>query len=53
MKFNRNYELQIEVDAATQETVIIKPPMTVEFGIVRGLNSSVNEANISIINLSI
>ena len=52
MKFNRNYELHIELDSATGETVIIKPPLTVEFGIVRGLNASVNEANISILNLT-
>ncbi len=52
MKFNRNYELHIELDFATGETVIIKPPLTVEFGIVRGLMASVNEANISILNLT-
>jgi hypothetical protein len=52
MKWQRNYELHIELNAATHETVIIKPPITVEFGIVRGLNSSVNEANISVFNLA-
>jgi hypothetical protein len=52
MKFNRSYELHIELDRATGETIIIRPPLTVEFGIIRGLLSSVNEATISIINLA-
>lgn len=52
MKFNRTYELSIEVNAATQETVVIRPPLTLRFNVVRNTLASANTGTFGITNLS-
>lgn len=51
MKFGRTYELSIELDEKTHDTIVIRPPLTISFDIVRSTLSSVNTGTISIYNL--
>ena len=52
MKFSRNYELSIELDTKTHDTIVIKPPLTLNFNIVRNTLASANTGTISIYNLA-
>lgn len=49
-KFGRNYSLNVELE--NKETLTIGLPFTMEFDIVRKINSSANTANIKIYNLA-
>ncbi len=48
-KFGRNYTLKIE--ALSGEIVIIEPPYSMEFDVVRNILSSTNDANFRVYNL--
>lgn len=50
MKFGRNYRLTIEVEDG--EAVVIEPPITVQFNVVRNTMASLNHMQLSIYNLS-
>lgn len=50
MKFGRNYRLTIEPDDG--EAIVIEPPFTVQFNIVRNTMASLNHMQLSILNLS-
>ena len=50
MKFGRNYRLTVQIDDET--SVVIQPPMTVQFNIVRSTNASINTGSFQIYNLS-
>lgn len=52
MKFGRNYELYLELDPVTKDTVIIRPPLTLQFNIVRNTLASMNTAHFSVFNLT-
>ncbi len=49
MKLNRSYRLTIDV--SDSEKIIIEPPFTIRFSLVRNTQSSVNNLTLSIINL--
>lgn len=51
MKWGLNYELAIEMDPGTSEAIIIRPPLTLTFNIVRNTLHGVNTATISVYNL--
>lgn len=50
MKFNRNYRLTIQAEQGG--VIIIEPPFTIEFNIIRAKFATANSATISIYNLS-
>ena len=50
MKFGRNYRLTIESDDG--EAIVIEPPLTVQFNIVRNTMATLNHMQLSIYNLS-
>ncbi len=49
MKFNRSYRLTIDV--SDSEKIVIEPPFTIRFSMVRDTQSSINQLTLSIINL--
>lgn len=51
MKINRTYELLITLDDGSQ--LKIEPPLTIDFTIVRTMDSSLNTMNLNITNLSL
>lgn len=52
MKFGRTYELTLELDPGTSEAVVIRPPLTLQFNIVRNTLASMNTANLTVLNLT-
>lgn len=50
MKFGRNYRLTVELEDG--EAVVIEPPITVEFNVMRATNASINTGTFQIYNLS-
>lgn len=49
MKFQRNYQIQIQCD---NEVAIINPPFTINFSVNRSTNATANTLNLKITNLS-
>jgi hypothetical protein len=52
LKFGRIYELTIEIDEKTKESVIIRNPITMQMNVTRNTLASANTANITIFNLA-
>lgn len=50
MKFGRNYRLTVEI--AEGEAIVIEPPLTVEFNIIRSTSASINLGDFKVYNLS-
>lgn len=50
LKFGRNYILSVQTN--TGDTVVIKPPFTIEFDITRNVLTSANVCSVRIFNLS-
>lgn len=50
VKFQRNYQLQIE--GSDQSTIVVTPPLTVEFDIIRNILSSANTSSVRVLNLA-
>lgn len=51
MKFGRTFELTIELDRKTHDTVVISDPLTLEFHVRRSTLASANEGSFAICNL--
>jgi hypothetical protein len=51
-KFGRTYELTIELNEKTQDTVIIRPPISLQINVTRNTLASANTATITIYNLA-
>lgn len=52
MKFGRRYRLTVEMNDASGGVIIIEPPFTLQFNVVRSVGSALNTAHLAIYNLS-